>query len=130
MFANLIPFTQMRICKFGMITQSYCWEGFYEIHLILKANSQVWDSFLPPRPLFRYPLIAEICAGDKIWFLATESPLKLTKNAFYFALKALFILKIFKFLSLFLLCTSSWKLLKYIETKLQTTLLLPQIKPF
>ena len=32
-------------------------------------------------------------------FLATESPLKITKNAFYFTLKALFILQIFKFLS-------------------------------
>ena len=32
-------------------------------------------------------------------FLATESPLKMMKNVFYFTLKALFILKIFKFLS-------------------------------
>ena len=29
----------------------------------------------------------------------TESPLKITKNAFYFTLKALFVLEIFKFLS-------------------------------
>ena len=33
-------------------------------------------------------------------FLATESPLKMMKNAFYFTFKALCILKIFKFLSL------------------------------
>ena len=32
-------------------------------------------------------------------FLATESPLKTMKNAFYFILKALLVLKIFKFLS-------------------------------
>ena len=32
-------------------------------------------------------------------FLATESPLKLKKNAFYFILKVPFVLKIFKFLS-------------------------------
>ena len=32
-------------------------------------------------------------------FLATESPLKTMKNAFYFTLKALFVLEIFKFLS-------------------------------
>ena len=32
-------------------------------------------------------------------FLATENPLKMMKNAFYFTLKALFVLKIFKFLS-------------------------------
>ena len=31
--------------------------------------------------------------------LATESPLKMMKNAFYFTPKAFFVLKIFKFLS-------------------------------
>ena len=31
--------------------------------------------------------------------LATENLLKMMKNAFYFTLKALFVLKIFKFLS-------------------------------
>ena len=31
--------------------------------------------------------------------LATKSPLKMVKNAFYFTLKALFVVKIFKFLS-------------------------------
>ena len=31
-------------------------------------------------------------------FLATENPLKLMKNVFYFTLKSLFVLKIFKFL--------------------------------
>ena len=33
-------------------------------------------------------------------FFITESPLKMMKNAFYFTLKALFVLKVFKFLSL------------------------------
>ena len=33
-------------------------------------------------------------------FLVTENPLKIMKNVFYFTLKALFVLKIFKFLSL------------------------------
>ena len=32
-------------------------------------------------------------------YLATGSPLKMMKNAFYFILKGLFVLKIFKFLS-------------------------------
>ena len=32
-------------------------------------------------------------------FLATEGPLKMVKNAFCFTLKALFVLKIFKFFS-------------------------------
>ena len=34
-------------------------------------------------------------------FLTPETPLKLMKNAFYFTSKALFVLKIFKFLSWF-----------------------------
>ena len=37
--------------------------------------------------------------SDLRQFLATESPLKIMENAFYFFLKALFVLKIFKFLS-------------------------------
>ena len=36
---------------------------------------------------------------QKYQFLATENSLKVMKNAFYFTLKALFVLKIFKFLS-------------------------------
>ena len=35
-----------------------------------------------------------------IQFLATGSSLKIMKNAFYFTIKSLFVLKIFKFLSL------------------------------
>ena len=34
-----------------------------------------------------------------IQLLATESPLKVMKNAFYFTLKALFVVKLFTFLS-------------------------------
>ena len=37
--------------------------------------------------------------SDLRQFLATESPLKMMRNAFYFTSKALFVLKIFKFLS-------------------------------
>ena len=37
--------------------------------------------------------------SDLRQFLANEGPLKVMKNAFYFASKALFVLKIFKFLS-------------------------------
>ena len=38
--------------------------------------------------------------SKKICFIyLNESPLKMVKNAFYFILKALFVLKIFKFLS-------------------------------
>ena len=41
----------------------------------------------------------EDALSDLRTLLATESPLKMMKNAFYFTLKALFVLKIFKFLS-------------------------------
>ena len=38
--------------------------------------------------------------ASKILFICfNESPLKIMKNAFYFILKALFVLKIFKYLS-------------------------------
>ena len=40
-------------------------------------------------------------------FLAAESPLKLMKNAFYITLKALFVLKIFKFCRDFLVIRES-----------------------
>ena len=36
--------------------------------------------------------------------LAAESPLKMMKNAFYFTLKALFVLKVFKFALTFWSC--------------------------
>ena len=41
----------------------------------------------------------EDALSDLRTLLATESPLKMMKNAFYFTLKAPFVLKIFKFLS-------------------------------
>ena len=37
--------------------------------------------------------------SDLRQFLATDSSLKMMKNAFYFTSKALFVLKIYKFLS-------------------------------
>ena len=48
------------------------------------------------------PLIANIAKGAVLGlrqFLATENAWKSKKNAFYFILKALFVPKIFKFLS-------------------------------
>ena len=49
-------------------------------------------------------LFVYICEVNKgvfsgLWkFLATENPLRMMKNAFYFTLKSLFVLKTFKFL--------------------------------
>ena len=42
--------------------------------------------------------VKDKCSG-RIKFLATESPLKMMENALYFTLKAIFVLKLFKFLS-------------------------------
>ena len=41
----------------------------------------------------------ELSPFKKCYICFNESPLKMTKNVFYFILKALFVLKIFKFLS-------------------------------
>ena len=53
--------------------------------------------------IFFLMALKDPCFKGALWglrqFLATESPLKMMKNAFYFTLKALFVLKIFKFLS-------------------------------
>ena len=47
-------------------------------------------------------LISEIFKGPLLrQFLAAENPINIMKNAFYFMLKALFVLSVFEFLSLF-----------------------------
>ena len=56
----------------------------YPIQFITSNNSLKSDCHLPKKYFF-------VCV--------TESPLKMIKNAFYFILKTLFTLKIFKFLS-------------------------------
>ena len=54
-------------------------------------------------------------------FFATESPLKIMKNAFYFTLKSLFVLKIFNFFLLTFLVTQKNGLIR--KTKLVSTFL-------
>ena len=58
-------------------------EGLYDI---------IMGSFL----LLKY---IKVALSSLRILLAAESPLKMMKNGFYFMLKALFVLKIFKFLS-------------------------------
>ena len=80
----------------------------------LQINSNWKFKPLPLCPLKWWPfkvfmklhksllLIANLVKGAALGlgqFLATESLWKLMKDAFYFVLKALFVLKIFKFLS-------------------------------
>ena len=74
-------------------------ELFYETKKILNL-------YLRWHILRSYRFVAEVTfkvglSPSKNFFVicSTESPLKMTKNAFYFILIALFVLKIFKFLS-------------------------------
>ena len=50
-------------------------------------------------PPINFSLLFKGALSGLMQFLATESPLKIMKNAFYFNSKALFLLKIFKFSS-------------------------------
>ena len=62
-------------------------------------EKHLWKSDVLSKDAGRWPasLLTGALSG-LIQVLATESPLKMMKNAFYFTLKALFVLKIFKFL--------------------------------
>ena len=55
-------------------------------------------------------------------FLVNESPLEMMKDAFYFTLKALFVLKIFKFLSFFIIFGHVEKHLQLFTKYLRLTL--------
>ena len=74
--ANLLKVTLLYGCFSRFLI---CKNGTKVSHIYLK-----WDSHLPKKKII-------ICFND--------SPSKMMKNAFYFILKALFILKILKFLS-------------------------------
>ena len=65
----------------------------------IKKKSQEWfDSEILEKIITRDELFKGTLSGLR-QFLATESPLKMMKNAFYLTLKALFVFKMFKFLS-------------------------------
>ena len=66
----------------------------------------LYRHFDPPSPLLRPPYIIDLAikvglspSRKNLLYLFQWKPLKMTKNAFYFILKDLFVLKIFKFLS-------------------------------
>ena len=75
----------------------------YIFHTIIKASQS--DSFLCEKltSLYlqgqNYHVTLKGALSGLRQFLETESRLKVLENAFYFNLKALFVLKIFKFLS-------------------------------
>ena len=61
-------------------------------NLFEKTQVQIWKSFSKSETRTTYCQV-------KSQFLAAKSPFKIMKNAFYFTSKALFVLKIFKFLA-------------------------------
>ena len=62
-----------------------------------KASNKLSANFLSENRYINYFFKGAL--SGLILFLAIEGPLKMMKNAFYFTLKAHFVLKIFKFLS-------------------------------
>ena len=92
-------------------------ERFCENSELPKTAAYFYKRFCYRQKLYFITLrfVGSLRATDIIWilifssfkgalsglrpFLASESPLKMMKNAFYFTSKSLFVLKIFKFLS-------------------------------
>ena len=72
----------------------------------LKPPFRNYMFFSTSKKSKKTPILTEIKAGISpylpkkivLFISETESPLKVTKNAFYFILKALFVLQVFKFL--------------------------------
>ena len=75
--------------------EKFC-EEKYTVGLFLK---NVWEN-----KCVRSEEIVKGTFSGLRQFLATERPLKMMKNAFYFTSDALFVLKMFKFLSCLDLC--------------------------
>ena len=80
-YINDLPDGINSLCKI-FADDTLLFSKFYDIK---KSLSELKVGLSPSK---------KICVN---WFI--ESPLKMMKNAFYFILKALFVLKIFKFLS-------------------------------
>ena len=70
------------------------------MYSVLNTLSEYADFYISKNiTSYTFSLVFEGALSGLRQFLATGRPLKLMKNAFYFTLKAIFILKIFKFLS-------------------------------
>ena len=91
---------------FQIINKTFGEKFFFKYHVLyakshlLKRNiifqgPRLWNSL---KTEHKNKVSPALKAHSKRLFLATENPLKMMKNA-YFTLKALFVLKIFKFLS-------------------------------
>ena len=78
---------------------SLSWSSCYVAGYSLRASQTIDLKNRKTRTYFS-GLNSDPYFPKKKWFICfNESPLKMMKNAFYFILKALFVLKIFQFLS-------------------------------
>ena len=64
-----------------------------------KENGLRKFSLMPKQFLVSWKVQLKVALSGMRQFFVTEIPLKMKKNTFYFILKALFILKMFKFIS-------------------------------
>ena len=70
----------------------------FRANLVLKIQSVLFWMKGVAKRYWIVLILNSTIAFLKAKFLSTESPLKVIKNAFYFTIKALFVLKIFNFL--------------------------------
>ena len=92
---------QLKRMKFGLIVKPPSSVYLRQlVFLIITKCAVIWNTAYGFSTILFYPsvLLKGTLSGLRK-FLATETPLKLMKIAFCFTLKALFVLKIFKFLS-------------------------------
>ena len=82
-----------------LLVENFC--GFYFSHIHAEGFQHAHKSVsnLHAKDSARWLIVFKGALSGLRQFLATETPMKMMKNDFYFTSKALFVLKIFKFLS-------------------------------
>ena len=101
-FRKLKSLKKVEILQFVFVLRVASWKN---IIFFIEERSAVFFPYFHYEVIFCYAELFE-CAFNfqdallgRRQFLATESPLKMMENAFYFTSNTLFVLKIFKFLS-------------------------------
>ena len=100
MLSELPFYEELNVIKTNHVFRGYAMS--YKVETIEKKDSikQLQATKSSIKDLFSDLLKSDSHISKKFLFICfNESPLKIMKNAFYSILKALFILKIFKFLS-------------------------------
>ena len=82
------------------IDVAYCWTDSMIVLAYVQNISKRFETYIERRMEIIRNLNVGLSSSKKNCFICFNgSPLKIMKNAFYFTLKAFFVLKIFKFLS-------------------------------